>query len=303
MKALDLFFAARPLLHLPVWTVYLVCLHYHHRLSGGAFDLFDLGLMACLSLLFAGAFYINQVFDFESDRINKKIGFLQRGLISRRGMMAGFLVTSTLALTVSPIFSGLTVTIFIMIVILAYTYSAPPVRLKDRAIGGLAANMLAHGWLVSIAVMPEMNMHNSGLLGWDNPLYFSLAVGATYLLTTIPDMTGDRATGKRTLSVKFGSRTVLLIALAMLVGATALAEADGHHALTIVASIAVVLVAIGLVATDTRVVLLAAKLPLLLLTLAAGYWYPVYLLFVVALLSATRIYYQRRFGIAYPRIA
>jgi hypothetical protein len=45
----------------------------------------------------------------------------------------------------------------------------------------------------------------------------------------------------------------------------------------------------------------AAKLPLLLLTLLAGFFYPGYFLFVVALLFGTRIYYRRRFHIAYPR--
>ena len=48
---------------------------------------------------------------------------------------------------------------------------------------------------------------------------------------------------------------------------------------------------------------MAAKMPLLALTLLAGYYYPVYLGFVVALLVGTRTYYHRRFGVIYPELA
>jgi hypothetical protein len=35
----------------------------------------------------------------------------------------------------------------------------------------------------------------------------------------------------------------------------------------------------------------------------AGYFFPVYFLFIVALLIATRIYYRKRFDVIYPRLA
>lgn len=303
MKALDFFFAARPLLHLPVWTVYLVSLHYHHRLAGGSFGLQDLLIMCGLSLLFAGAYYINQVFDSESDRINGKIGFLQNGLLTERKLMAGYLIVSLIGLGIAPFIGPTTLVLFLFIFVLGFIYSAPPLRLKDRALSGMVVNMMAYGPLISLAVMPHLTMHNSGLLGWDNPLYFALTVGATYLLTTIPDRRGDRAIGKRTMSVRFGVRTVLLLALLMLIGAAVLASKSGFPALTIVASVALMLIALALAIPGDKIILVAAKLPLLLLILASGYWYPGYLLFVVALLSGTRIYYQRRFGIAYPQLS
>ena len=59
----------------------------------------------------------------------------------------------------------------------------------------------------------------------------------------------------------------------------------------------------ALVVRSQQAVLFAAKRPILLLTLLAGYHYPVYLAFVVALLILTRTYYARRFGMVYPRLA
>ena len=49
-----------------------------------------------------------------------------------------------------------------------------------------------------------------------------------------------------------------------------------------------------------QLVLLAAKLPVLLLTLLAGCYYPIYPAFIVALKIVYRIYYWRRFGVVYP---
>ncbi|UCC44513.1 MAG: UbiA family prenyltransferase [Candidatus Zixiibacteriota bacterium] len=303
IRALDFFFAARPMLLMPVWTVYLVSLHYHHEVTGGMFDLYDLLLMICLSLLCAGAFYINQVFDEESDRINGKVGFLQRGLISDRTMMTAFIIASVVVLAVSPILGPLPIMIFLQIVILSVIYSAPPVRLKDRPIGGLFANAYAHGFLVSLAVMSEITVHSADLLGWDNPVYFALTVGATYLLTTIPDMEGDRATGKRTFSVWLGRSTCLISSFCLMLLAAFVAFRSGFAPLFYLCVMATCLITASMLVRSDKAVLLAAKLPFLILTLLAGYWYPVYFLFVVALLIGTRLYYLRRFGIVYPRLA
>jgi 4-hydroxybenzoate polyprenyltransferase len=303
MRALDLFFAARPLLHLPIWTVYLVSLHYHNQLSGELFDWRDLIIMAGISLLFAGASYLNQVYDFESDRINGKLGFLQRGLLTQPQLLTGFTVVSLVAMAVAPLFSWLTFFIFAQLLLLSLIYSAAPLRLKDRPVGGLFTNAWAFGFLVSLSVMPDMTIHNAGLLGWDAPFSLFFAVGATYALTTIPDRLGDAATGKRTLAVVLGVAGTMITAIVLLFLAALTALNSRQMLLLYVAAGAAVLVLGALLLRTEGSVRLAAKLPLFVLTLAAGYWYPAYLVFVVALLLATRAYYRRRFQVSYPEMA
>jgi 4-hydroxybenzoate polyprenyltransferase len=302
MKALDLFFAARPLLHLPIWTVYLVSLHYHHQLSGELFGWGDLVMMAAISLLFAGASYLNQVYDFESDRINGKLGFLQRGLLTSSQLLNGFTVVSLVAMAVAPLFSWFAFFIFAQLLLLSLIYSVSPLRLKDRPVGGLFANAWAFGLLVSLSVMPNMTIHNAGLLGWNAPFYFFFAVGATYALTTIPDRPGDSATGKRTLAVVLGVTGTMIAAIVLLLLAALTAIGSRQILLFFVAAGAVGLVFGALLLRTESSVRFAAKLPLFVLTLAAGYWYPVYLAFVVALLLATRAYYRRRFQVSYPEL-
>ncbi|MCX6826983.1 MAG: hypothetical protein NTV06_06940, partial [candidate division Zixibacteria bacterium] len=52
----------------------------------------------------------------------------------------------------------------------------------------------------------------------------------------------------------------------------------------------------------TPLVLFACKLPILLFSLLAGYFYLSYLIFILALIILTRLYYRRRFHITYPRL-
>jgi len=302
-KLLDYFFAARPLLQLPIWTVYLISLHYHHEMSGESFGWTDLLVMASISLLFTGAAYLNQVFDLESDSINRKVGFLQKGFLNQRQMLAGFVIVSIIPMAVAPFISPFIIFIFAQFLLLSYIYSAPPLRFKDRPVGGVLANAYGHGLLVAVAVMPDFNLHNAGLLGWHIPLYFFLTVGAISVLTTIPDCIGDAATGKRTLAVVLGKTGALLVALVFLLLSYLAAYVSGYALLVYLSMAALFLVLAVLFLRTEASVRFASKMPLLALTLAAGYFYPGYFLFVVALLIGTRAYYYRRFGVVYPELA
>jgi 4-hydroxybenzoate polyprenyltransferase len=303
MKALDYFFASRPMLLIPVWSVYLVSLEYHHRLSGEAFSLIDLAIMGLLTLAFAGAYYINQVYDEQSDRLNEKVGFLQKGLVSPIGLSAGFCAVSVAALGAAAVVSLPTLAVLGQIVLLGWLYSAPPVRMKDRPFWGMFANAWAVGLLVSCAVMPDISVHTAGLLGWDNPFYFLTAVASITLVTTIADRTGDAATGKRTLAVVIGPRPTLLVACFLMALACWIAFKSGHAELFYLGALALLFELAALLTNHERMILAAAKVPLLGLIVAAGIFFPAYFLFIVVLLIATRLYYFKRFGIVYPSLA
>lgn len=303
MKALDLLFAARPMLHIPVWTVFLITLHYHHELTGDSFDWRDLLMIASLNLVFAGAYYINQVFDIRSDAINKKLGFLSEGFLSINAMSWAFGITSVIGVVIASLFSTFTFGLVAQIVFLAYAYSTPPLRLKDRPFWSLFVNAWAYGFLVPLSVMPDLTVHSIGLLGWDNPFFFLVAVGAITALTMIPDRAGDEATGKRTIAVVFGPRQTQSVALILMLFAAYIAFRSAYAPLFYLAGLASLFITASLLIPSPRLVLIAIKLPLLLMTLLAGFFYPGYLVFLVVLIFATRIYYRKRFGILYPSLA
>jgi 4-hydroxybenzoate polyprenyltransferase len=300
---LDLIFASRPLLHLPVWSIFLVALHHHHSLSGDRIGLMDVGLIVMLSMLASSAYYINQIYDFESDRLNGKVAFLERGYVSQKQLVIAAVATSIGGLVLSFFYAKITIAIAVQLLLLGLFYSVPPLRLKDRPLSGLLSNAYGYGFLVPFAVMPEITVHNAGLLGWDNPFYFFCAVGAIYVMTTLSDIGGDSSTGKRTIAVVFGRTRSYLLAILLLGGACWFAISSETLFLTLIAGVSLGAVIAATYVRSERFDLFATKLPILLLTILAGWWYPIYLLFMVALLVGTRLYYKRRFGIIYPQIA
>ena len=116
-------------------------------------------------------------------------------------------------------------------------------------------------------------------------------------------MKGDERTGSKTIAMMLKRTGSLSIALLFMLSAVFLAFKSGYEILAYLAVLTSVLILAAIFIKSERIILLIAKLPPLLLTLLAGYFYPVYLLFIVALLFTMRIYYRKRFGIIYPKLA
>ncbi len=298
MKVIDFIFAARPMLLLPVWSLYLIANNYY--LSDNSFDVYDLIILVCLSFLIGGAYYINQIYDYQSDLINKKLGFLQSGKISKNEMLIVYIIISVIALVTGFKINLSLGLLFSTIFILGFIYSAPPFRLKDRPISGLLSNSIAFGVLVPLSV-PVIAAKADYLL-MIMPTYLFIVVSSGYLLTIIPDREGDSKTGKKTLAVILSDRSIIIVAIILLLFSLLLAWEMNHLFLILVSSISLLLYFIVLISPKSNLVLLACKLPILLMSLLAGYYYPGYLVFLLALLILTRLYYKKRFGIVYPRI-
>lgn len=302
MKILDYIFAARPLLHLPIWSIYLVSFHYHQQLSGAGFHWLNLLILLSISLMASSAYYLNQIYDYKSDSINHKLGFLQKGIFTHRNLMTGYVVGSLLSIFIASLISFVMLTVLLLLFIIGYYYSVPPLRLKDRPIAGLFANAFGFGFLIPFTVMPDINEHNIGLLGWDNPVYFFLTVSSIYILTTLPDRIGDAATGKKTLGVILSRFSAILIAFALNLLSAYVAFKSRYNMLAFLSVLSSIIIIFTIFIKTPGFMLLAIKLPILLLTLLAGYFFPGYLLFIVALLLVSRIYYKKRFNIDYPKL-
>jgi len=303
IKLLDIFFATRPMLQFAIWSVYLVSLHFHHLSTGETFGLYNLLVMVLISSLFSGAVYLNQLYDYQSDLENNKLGFLQKNFLTRRTLANGFIFFSIIPLIIIVFFSLPIFWIFAQLIVFGYIYSAPPLRLKDRPLSGLLTNSWVHGVLVSLTAIVAFDMYEMSQVNWGSPLYFFLTVAATHILTTIPDRKGDESTGKKTIAVALSRAVSLLIALVLVLISVIVAYHNNHAPLVYISLFASIMIMGCLFINSESLILASAKIPLLLLTLLAANYYPFYFLFVVALLFTTRIYYLKRFGIIYPKLA
>lgn len=286
------------MLLLPTWSIYLLTSRFIY--GNGEFEIGSKLILAGITLITIGAYFINQIYDFETDRINKKLGFLQQGLINKNEMMAAFIVAS-----IFPPIAGFAVDIKIglimmVMVLLGIAYSVPPIRLKDRPLGGLMANAIAYGALVPLSVPGFMDSADISRIFI--VICFFMMVAAGYLLTVIPDRQGDRKSEKSTLAIRWSDRPIILLALAFLLVASYSAHNLNNILLVIICSVSIVLFILALLIGRNSVIFFACKFPILLLSLLAGYYFPTYFVFLLVLLILTRLYYNRRFGIVYPRL-
>ncbi|MBN4076115.1 UbiA family prenyltransferase [Gemmatimonas aurantiaca] len=300
MRLLDYIFFCRPMLLIPVWTVFLLLFARVERSVGIVFA--DILALTFFSALTAGAYVINQIFDRESDKLNNKLGFLEPPIsigVNSAWTLYAFVTGS--ALFYALLFQPSVIACYVAFGALGVLYSAPPLRAKDRPILGWLFNATSFsviiGWLVfSVANVPEEYYWSF----WLDVIALFFAISSAYLLTTIPDVTGDRASGKLTVATELGAIWTLMLGGLCSAAALSLAIVTLFWPLALSAGLSVALIVLAILKEQDSLVLLAIKTPILALTIGAVISFPTYGLFLVALLLLTRVYYSRRWGITYP---
>ncbi|MFH2037623.1 MAG: prenyltransferase [Candidatus Zixiibacteriota bacterium] len=298
VKVIDMLFAARPMLLLPLWSIYIIVFSIINE--NDQFNRPSYIILAGLTLLTAGAYFLNQIYDYKTDLINNKLSFLQTGKISINEMMAAYISVSVLGIIAGFIVATVSGIIFVIVWLIGYLYSAPPFRFKDRPIPGLLANAIGYGTVVPLTV-PNF-WEGTFDIRFYLAVYMTFMVASAYLVTLIPDREGDLQAGKRTLAVKLSDRMLLFIGMVLLARTIFLGFDLNNVFLIILSSTALLLFLTAFIFKKGGLILLACKLPILLMTLVAGYYNAVYLVFIIVLLIMTRVYYKKRFGLIYPRL-
>ena len=107
-------------------------------------DISDLILLIGFAALMGGCFILNQIRDRESDRLNEKLFFIHKDLISLRFAWIEAITLIVLGLAVLTLFrnSDLLIVAIIFVLVTGYLYNFSPIRAKDRVWSGLIANMI-----------------------------------------------------------------------------------------------------------------------------------------------------------------
>ncbi|HEU4929505.1 MAG TPA: UbiA family prenyltransferase [Candidatus Krumholzibacteria bacterium] len=311
-------FVLRPLIMVPAWSFYALGVHLPPVPT--QVELFSVIVQPgfwCLTALLASAYVVNQIFDQESDRLNGKGLFLTHGVFRTRTMIAIALVCFLGASWLFQKVEGAQRIPLLAAMLLALAYSLPPLRLCARPGFDLVANAIGYGGLAFAAGAGGVSDY--ALQAFIDAYPWMLLVGATFLHTTILDVDGDAAAGKRTTTVAIG--VMRSAALATVFSAAAFAvilyrylEKSGSWAAMIVAG-----AALGVVAVANVVIVRAekgdiARRPGLrarsssravqaitaLIALWACVRDPMLLALIVPLIAAARYYYRARFFIRYP---
>jgi 4-hydroxybenzoate polyprenyltransferase len=304
LRFLDYVFLLRPILFFPGWTTaltgYLLAVGLQRHWpspSGLPFEFWT--SVVSFTFLMGAAFVVNQLHDAITDGINDKLFFISRGIIGRGAAwmeMAAFLAAGLFCSFLHSV--ELTVIYLISAVWFVVLYNFAPFRMKDRAVGSVVANAamgvsaLAFGWW---SVHPN-DAREFVLAG----LPYVLFNTGIYFLTTIPDAAGDEASNKQTVSVRYGVDSVISMAVVCIVAAGATAWLTDDRLIAIVVTLSAPFLLIMVWKRRTEDVLRATKFSLLAFAVVVGVYFPLYYGLIIFFFAATRWYYRKRFGMAYP---
>ena len=191
----------------------------------------------CLFLLEAATVFLNDWFDFDSDRINLFGGpftggsrVLVDGRLDRTAMRKGIWlsllgaagVLAALVAAGPAVSAKATTGLYAVFAVLALAYTVPPLKLSHRGFGELDV-AITHSVGAIMAGYVVQGGHWTASTPWLLALPLGLAVLPSILLAGCPDRGADQAAGKRTLVVMLGPRAAIRLAMAACFAAPAMA--------------------------------------------------------------------------------
>jgi len=314
-KILDCFFLLRIALLAPVWTIFLVGWiasgnGSKDALRGVCPSLGPASLwlaLAGFSLIVAWIYVVNQITDIESDRINHKLFLLPHGYLSVRTAWTLATICAAGGMAIAFVFDFVMVALFATGLLLGFFYNLPPLQLKNRAWGGVLANIAGHGiltflvgWHAGHFSCPQGT--ENALHGFISSLSPGMAIAAVFLATTIPDAAGDKLTNKKTFCIRYGEKKTALAAALFCAAALLLSPLiEGNFWVMAIPSALSLTLFIPLAfAADTRAAFHAFKWPVFVLTAFVVFFIPLYGVLIFMTFFGSRAYYRWRFGIEYP---
>ncbi|MCZ2202778.1 chlorophyll synthase ChlG [Cylindrospermopsis raciborskii] len=184
-------------------------------------------LKAALCMLLSGPLLtgytqtINDYYDREIDAINEPYRPIPSGAISEKQVVSQFVILLLLGYGVAyilDIWAGHTFPNVLMLSVfgslVAYIYSAPPLKLKQNGWLGnyaLGASYIALPWWAGHALFGELNWKIVVLT-----LFYSLAGLGIAIVNDFKSVEGDRQLGLNSLPVMFGIETAALICVVMI---------------------------------------------------------------------------------------
>ena len=188
-------------------------------------------------LLEAATVFLNDWFDFDSDRRNRNAGLftggsrvLVEGRLDRSAMRKGIALAllgaaaALGALLISaPVGSGVTIAaLYALFAVLALAYTVPPLKLSHRGLGELDV-VLTHSAGALLAGFVVQGGAWAHSLPWLLALPLGVSILPSILLAGCPDLEADQAAGKRTLVVILGKRRTARLAMVAAISASILA--------------------------------------------------------------------------------
>lgn len=205
MRPIEIIWVSRPIFWIVGLLAYLTGFFY----SDSAFSMLFLlqAFMMTFPISFI-SFAINDIYDYDTDRANKRKKFLLEKRHHKDTLklvhffIILFLGLSILTLNAFNIFSCA------LLIFLVYFYSKPPLRFKENppfdsisnGLMALFAFLIGHSYSFSFPIAPKIYLA-------------AFCLSGMHAFTTIPDFSADKKAGQKTFSTVFGKRNATIFCI------------------------------------------------------------------------------------------
>jgi 4-hydroxybenzoate polyprenyltransferase len=309
---MDIAFLTRPMLWIPVWG-FSVFGYRCGSCAGGdivKIPLWSIGHTAALAWMIVfsfsvGAVYVmNQIADYEVDRVNDGFPLLVK-VRYPRGTLFAAIVACAMIGCIAPLAHHAGVSALSLAALaLGGAYSVKPAYLSGRPVADFLANAAGYGWIAFGAGWAlsgtQVPLFSAEYLRASMPYFLLMCAGS--LSSTIPDMAGDARGGKRTTAVALGASRAHALACAFLAVAAAAAVFAHDTVAGACAGIAMPIYAVFLF-RRTRIWMEATyKIGGGAMMIAAGVIMPAFAAAAAVTFGATWLYFRMRHRISYPSL-
>lgn len=296
VRLLDPFFVLRPTLMFPLWTMTLAGAGLVKQdITISPFRWFLLSV--ALSAMFGLVYFLNQIKDKKTDKINNKLFLIANGVFSRSQIIIETILLILLAVIclILSDFGHIGLWMMGLFVLIGLLYNYTPFALKQHPWGGMVAYALS-GWMF-LRLGQMIYGYNSELL-YESPYIFAFIVGC--LLTNLPDLEGDKAADKRTFTVVYGINTTIITGITGYSISLILGLYARDWVIFIPPACTLPFLIYGYFSKNLDLVVRANKWAIFLLSVTVGIKFPVYLVAIILYFPLARWYHKARFGINYP---
>lgn len=308
----DSLFLLRPTLFFPVWIMITVGMaaakmeFVRHQILISNFNYQTLALFAGFTLISGATFIINQIKDKDGDALNKKLFIVGNSITVEKAKLIQYVslglgVVSLLAAGISSFILGALLYLFWGIL-----YNLQPFHFKKKPVLGMLTNSLAglilyfagwlHVFLGESASFSDALSSRFILIA----IPYLLCYTAVSLLTTIPDIKGDRETGANTFPIQFGRLTTIILATLFVLGALALGLKLGDPISSTAAIVSLPFYLVACFRQDSDDILRSIRYSLLILAVFVMTIYPLLFPAVFIVFYLSKYYYWHRFDLHYP---
>lgn len=294
----DWIFILRPTVLFTYWTM-ILC---GAGLSG-SLEKISFWEILWITLAMAMTNLLNMMNDIETDKLNQKLPWLYENLITPKMVWIAITILTIVPLVGLYFQSSFTVfwiSAVALVGILGFMYNVGPIPLKGLPnVSLFMMAIIGVGlWVVGAVLTTELN-----LINWWSLIGYTSAWTAVCLISMIPDIEGDRATGKITFAVHYGPKATSAVATAMVMITLVDTIIRRDYVLMAPAVVSLPFFIMSLINYSYKWVNLAGKSSVFVLSIAVGIFYSyLYILLIALYFPIAKLYHKARLGMDYPTL-